>query len=137
MDLDAVGAIAFDEWYPLAAESSPAGTGAPLVAALEQRCLREFQRHAGGGDGIAVSRALDCRYPAPAVAGARVRFTGWVAGLGDRVVTYRVLAQDEHELVCEGTIRLALAPRGELARRLAYKLAAIERRALFATPRAP
>ena len=58
--------------------------------------------------------------------------TGWVERFGDRNVTFRVKAQDEHEQVCDGQIQFAIMRRAEMERLVSRKQDAIARREMFA-----
>ena len=103
-----------------------------LTAALESICARELATCVDPEGEIVVGIAMDCRHCGLIPAGARVRVAGWVEHVGDREVTFWVYAQDEHEEVCQGTIRLAIVPREQAARAISRKAEAIARRELFA-----
>ena len=65
-------------------------------------------------------------------AGAVIKVTGWVEGLGDREATFRVQAQDESEQVCDGTIRFLIVRREYIQRKINRKREVIARREAFA-----
>lgn len=106
-------------------------TSGQLVTLLESLCLRELRRHLDPDAERAVGQSIRLRYSAAIPHGALLRIRGWVHAIGDRDVTFFIHAQDDHEQVCEGTIRLVVVGRGELERRIERKVEAIARRELF------
>ena len=63
--------------------------------------------------------------------GALLRVSGWVEGIAENEVTFRVQVQDEQEQVCEASIRLAILQRERIAQRITRKREAIVRRELY------
>ena len=104
-----------------------------LVAVLESICLRELQWHLDAAEETVVGASVQCNHRGPIPAGAVIRVTGWVEGLGDREVTFRVQAQDESEQVCDGTIRFLIVRREYIQRKINRKREVIARRETFAT----
>jgi len=102
-----------------------------LVAVMESICLRELLGCVDTAQDTVVGTNVDCRHCAPVAPGARIRVAGWVQQIGERDVTFWVFAQDDHEEVCKGTIKLAVVPRDEIDRTILRKAAAIARRELF------
>jgi len=150
MNHEILSQIVFEERHLVSAEESapnlfrrlPQGRGyadrlldamatCHLVALLESLCLREVHAYLDADAEVVVGNAIQCHHCAPIPRGTMLRISGWVQGIGEREVTFRVQAFDEHEQVCDGTIRLVLVPRGEIARRLERKCEAIARRELF------
>lgn len=150
MKHEAISQIVFDERYAVPADQTapqlfrqlPLATyycdelvdvmaTAYLVAVLESLCLREMYRHIDTEKETVVGAAIDCWHSAPVPAGALLRLTGWVESMGDSEVTFRMQAQDEHEHVCEASIRLAVVLRERIEQHITRKKEAIERRQLF------
>jgi fluoroacetyl-CoA thioesterase len=150
MNREIVSQIAFEEKHLVTAEESapnlfrrlPQGRAyadrlidamatCHLVALLESLCLREVHGHLDADAQVVVGNAIQCNHCAPIPRGTLLRISGWVQGIGEREVTFRVQAHDDHEQVCDGTIRLVFARRGEIARRIERKCEAIARRELF------
>lgn len=103
-----------------------------LVSVLESICTREMQPHLDPDEETIVGSAVQCRHHAPIPPGALVTVNGWVVGLGDREATFWVQASDEHEVVCEGQIRLSIVLRSQIEKKIQRKCDAIVRRELFA-----
>jgi fluoroacetyl-CoA thioesterase len=150
MKQEAISQIVFDEHYavpgdqtalqlfrhlPLASDYCgqlvDAMATAYLIAVLESICLREVHLHIDQEQETVVGTAVDCRHCALVPAGAMLRVSGWVEQMGDSEVTFRMQAQDEHERVCEASIRLVIVRRDQIAGRITRKREAIERRQLF------
>ncbi len=106
-------------------------TSGQLVTLLESLCVRELQQYVDPEAERAVGHAIELRYSAAIPCGALLRIRGWIHSIDDRDVTFFVHAQDDHELVCEGTVGLVVVRRGEFARHIERKLEAIARRELF------
>jgi len=106
-------------------------TTGQLVTLLESLCLAEVERYLDPDAERALGYSIELRFSAPIPLGALLRIRGWVHTIGDRDVTFFVHAQDDHEQVCEGTIRLVVVRRKELERRIERKIEAIARRELF------
>ena len=105
-------------------------TTGQLLTLLESLCLCEIGRYLDPDERV-LGHSIHLRCSAPIPLGALLRIRGWVHSIGDRDVTFFVHAQDDHEQVCEGTIRLVVVRRGEFARRIEHKIEAIARRELF------
>ena len=150
MNREAISQIVFDEHYAVPVDQEtrqlfrhlPSATNncshlvdamptAYLIAVLESICLREMHRHIDADHETVVGSAIDCRHCAPVPAGALLRVSGWVERVVDGEATFRMLAQDEHERVCEATIRIAIVRRDQILPRITHKKEAIERRQLF------
>lgn len=150
MNHEGVGQIIFDERHTVSAEQTahcpfrqlPLGqlrsgtcvdtvTTGQLVTLLESLCLAEVERYLDPDAERALGYSIELRFSAPIPLGALLRIRGWVHTIGDRDVTFFVHAQDDHEQVCEGTIRLVVVRRKELERRIERKIATVARRELF------
>ena len=148
---EALQQASFDEYHVVAADADQKGkprapfgqctfvdrmlhtiAAASLIAVLEGLCAREAQRHLKIYDETPVAMQMHYSGCAPVAPGARVRMTGWVEGLGDGDVTFRVKAQDEQEQVCDGQIRFAIVKRDRIADLMTRKRDAIARRESFA-----
>lgn len=146
----AIGQIVFDERYavpleqtapllfsefPSTADSTAnlvdAMTTAYLIAMLESICMRELRGFVDPHSETVVGVVVECRHRAPVARGALLRVSGWVEGVAENEVTFRVQAQDEQEQICEGSIRLAILQRARIAQHIARKQKAIERRDLY------
>ena len=151
MNAEIVSQLFFDERYvvPVETGAAPAFPAAPhgaavapdlgdamatgrLVAVLESMCIEALHPHVDRAGEVVVGAGVECRHRGPVPAGACMRLTGWVERIGERSVTFRVQGQDEHEQVCEGTIRLAVVDRATVVATLVRKSDALERRRLFA-----
>ncbi len=99
-----------------------------LLALLESLCLREIHRYIDSNAEVVVGNAIEFRHCAPIPRGAELTIRGWVEGIGEREATFYLQAHDEHEKVCEGTLRLVVVRRAEFARRIDRKCATIARR---------
>ena len=102
-----------------------------LVALLESLCLREVRSHVDAHAEVAIGNAIRCDHCAAIPRGTLLRISGWVQGIGEHEVSFRVQAYDDHEQVCDSTIRLVFVRRSEIARRIERKRATIARRELF------
>jgi fluoroacetyl-CoA thioesterase len=150
MNREEVGQIVFDERHIVSAERTaqcpfrqlPLGqlragtcvdtvTTGQLVTLLESLCLAEIERYLDPDAERALGHSIELRCSASIPRGALLRIRGWVHRISDRDVTFFVHAQDDHEQVCEGTIRLVVVRRGELERRIERKIETIARRELF------
>lgn len=150
MNHEALSRIVFEESHVVSADQDarslfrglPQGRGyadglidamatCQLVAVLESVCLREVHRYVEADVETVVGQSVECRHCAPIPRRARLRISGWVEGIGERDVTFRVQAFDDCEQVCDGTICLVVVRRREIARRIERKCEAIARRELF------
>ncbi len=146
----AISQIVFDERYtvpldqtapPLFSEFPPTADGAGnlveamaiayLIAMLESICMRELLAFTDPRRETVAGVVVECRHRAPVAKGALLRVIGWVEGVAENEVTFRVQAQDEQEQVCEASIRLAILKRASIAQRITRKREAIERRELY------
>lgn len=150
MKQEAISQIVFDEHYAVPADQTAlqlfrqlplaanycehlvdAMATAYLIAVLESICLREVHLHIDREQETVVGASIECWHCAPVLAGAILRVSGWVERMGDSEVTFRMEAQDEHERVCEASVRLVILRRDQIAGHLTRKKEAIERRQLF------
>ncbi|MBA2548209.1 MAG: thioesterase [Burkholderiaceae bacterium] len=106
-----------------------------LVAVLESICAREVQSHLNEFEDVVVASSVQCLHRAPLPQGALVTVHGWVLALCAREATFWVLASDEQELVCEGTICFTMVRRSQIEMKMQRKREAIERRKLFTPAR--
>ena len=120
-------------WQPHADRLVATMATGQLVTLLESMCVREIRRYLDPDAEVVVGHSIQLRHSPSIPRGALLRIKGWVHSIGDRDVTFFVHAQDDLEQICEGTIRLVVVRRGEIARRIDRKSEAIARRELFLT----
>jgi len=130
----AISQIAFDEHYavpldqkaPLLFSEFPstvddganlvdAMATAYLIALLESICTRELRGFIDPGSETVTGVVVECRHRAPVAKGGLLRVSGWVEGIAENEVSFRVQVQDEQEQVCDASIRLAILPRARIA----------------------
>jgi predicted thioesterase len=97
-----------------------------LVAVVESICIREMQLHVDASAELVVGKTVCIDHCGPIPPGSPLRLRGWVERLGARSVTFRVQAQDIHEVVCEATVTLVAVARAQMESRIAAKLLAIQ-----------
>ncbi len=97
-----------------------------LVAVVESICIREMQQHVDATTEVVVGRTIRIDHRGPIPTGSPLRLRGWLERLGDRSATFRVLAHDAHEIVCEATVTLVAAQRAPLESRIATKVLALQ-----------
>lgn len=92
-----------------------------LIAVLESICIKAMQEHVDPAVEVVVGRSMRVEHCGPIPPGATMCVSGWVEQIGNRSVTFRVSAQDEHERVCEGQVTLVAADRSSIEARIAAK----------------
>jgi predicted thioesterase len=97
-----------------------------LVAVIESICIREMQQHVDAAAEVVVGRSIRIDHLGPIPPGSPLRLRGWLERLGDRSATFRVQAQDAHEIVCGATVTLVAAPRAQMDSRIATKVLALQ-----------
>ena len=102
-----------------------------LVAVLESICAREMQMYLDHDEETVVGSSIHCQHRAPIPPKAIIKVDGWVVGIGEDEATFWVQASDEHEVVCEGQIRLVVVRRAQIELKIQRKREAIERREIF------
>jgi fluoroacetyl-CoA thioesterase len=93
-----------------------------LVAIMESICIRELRQHIDPNLETIVGTAIDLDHCAPAPVGAQLWLRGWTEQLGDRDAVFRVRAHDAHDLIGDGTIRLAVVERQRFQARIDNKV---------------
>lgn len=96
-----------------------------LVAVVESICIREMQRHVDAESEVVVGRTIELEHKGPIPPGATLKLRGWVERLGERSAKFFIQASDDHEMVCEGSIILVVAPRAPMESRIAVKVEAL------------
>lgn len=96
-----------------------------LVAVIESICIGRVQDHIRPEDEIVVGLRVHIEHRRPMPPAARITLRGWVAGLSERTVTFRVRANDAQELVCEAVVTLVVLPRAQMEARIDAKRALI------------
>jgi predicted thioesterase len=96
-----------------------------LVAVVESICIREMQRHVDAASEVVVGRTIELEHKGPIPPGSSLKLRGWVERLGRRSAKFCIQASDDHELVCEGSVTLVVAPRVSMESRIAAKLVAL------------
>ncbi len=96
-----------------------------LVAVVESICIREMQRHVDAISEVVVGRTIELEHKGPIPPGSTLKLRGWVERLGQRSARFCIQASDDHELVCEGSVILVVAPRESLESRIAVKVGAL------------
>ena len=96
-----------------------------LVAVVESICIREMQRHVDAVSEVVVGRTIELEHKGPIPPGSTLKLRGWVEQLGERSAKFCVQASDDHEVVCEGSVILVVAPRVSLESRIAVKVEAL------------
>lgn len=96
-----------------------------LVAVVESICIREMQRHVDAISEVVVGRTIELEHKGPIPPGSTLKLRGWVERLGQRSAKFCIQASDDHELVCEGSVILVVAPRDSLESRIAVKVGAL------------
>ena len=96
-----------------------------LVAVVESICIREMQRHVDAAAEVVVGRTVQIEHKAPIPPGSSLKLRGWVERLGERSATFCVQASDDHEIVCESSIKLVAARRASMESRIASKVNAL------------
>jgi predicted thioesterase len=131
--LNQTARLLFSEFPPTAdgADLVDAMATAYLIAMFESICTRELQAFIDPRSETVTEVVVECSHRAPVAKGALLRVSGWVEGIAEDEVTFRVQAQDEQEQVCEASIRLAIVQRAGIAQRITRKREAIKRRELF------
>jgi predicted thioesterase len=152
MNHEAIGQIFFDETYTVPAQETAermmaalptcelrasvlvdAMATAYLVALLKAICVRELTPHLDAPHEAIATTDIECKHCGTVPGGAPLRVAGWVDQVRAHDVTFWVYAQDDHEEVCKGTVKLTVAPRAHLERALWRKAQALTRKALFAS----
>ncbi len=96
-----------------------------LVAVVESICIREMQRHVDAVSEVVVGRTIELEHKRPIPPGSTLKLRGWVERLGQRSAKFCIQASDDHEVVCDGTVILVVAPRVSLESRIAVKVDAL------------
>jgi fluoroacetyl-CoA thioesterase len=96
-----------------------------LVAVVESICIREMQRHVDADSEVVVGRTIELEHKGPIPPGSTLKLRGWVERLGERSAKFCVQASDNHEVVCEGSVILVVAPRVSMESRIAAKVVAL------------
>lgn len=96
-----------------------------LVAIVESICIREMQQHVDADSEVVVGRTIELEHKGPIPPGSTLKLRGWVERLGERSAKFFVQASDDHEVVCEGSVILVVAPRVSLESRIAAKAVAL------------
>ncbi|MBN9626014.1 hotdog domain-containing protein [Acidovorax sp.] len=96
-----------------------------LVAVVESICIREMQRHVDADSEVVVGRTIELEHKGPIPPRSTLKLRGWVERLGERSVKFCVRASDDHEVVCEGSVTLVVAPRVSMESRIAEKVVAL------------
>jgi len=140
MNLQGVSEICFEEVYTVPADQTVnrlfarlphsthyAGTliealaTGYLIAVIESICIREMQRHIDPAVETVVGTSVNLEHCAPTPAGARLTLRGWTEQIGDRDAIFRVQVHDEHDVVCEGTLKFVAVRRDCITRRILLK----------------
>lgn len=93
-----------------------------LIAVLESICIKAMQEHIEPDAEVVVGRSIRVEHCGPIPPGATMRVSGWVEQIGNRSVTFRVTAHDDHERVCDGQVTLVAAERSSIESRIAIKV---------------
>lgn len=96
-----------------------------LVAVVESICIREMQRHVDATSEVVVGRTIELEHKGPIPPGSTLKLRGWVERLGQRSAKFCIQASDDHEVVCEGSVILVVAPRVSMESRIAAKVVAL------------
>jgi fluoroacetyl-CoA thioesterase len=96
-----------------------------LVAVVESICIREMLRHVDADSEVVVGRTIELEHKGPIPPGSTLKLRGWVERLGERSAKFRVQASDDHEVVCDGSVILVVAPRTAMESRIAAKVVAL------------
>lgn len=105
-----------------------------LVAVVESICIREMQRHVDAAAEVVVGRSIRIDHRGPIPPGSPLRLRGWLERLGERSATFRVQANDAHEVVCEATVTLVAVQRTQMESRIAAKVLALQVPTKFGCP---
>ena len=111
---------------------SDATASAWLLATLQAVTTCELSRFLDSDDETPVATHVECRYWAPAAAGAEVRLVGWIDTIDAHAATFRVQVHDAQGLVCEARIDVDVVPGTVVADAMTRKRDALARRKLFA-----
>ena len=93
-----------------------------LIAVLESICIKAMQEHIDPEAEVVVGRSIRVEHCGPIPPGATMRVSGWVEQIGNRSVTFRVTAHDDHEPVRDGQVTLVAAERAAIESRIAIKV---------------
>lgn len=93
-----------------------------LIAVIESICIKAMQEYIDPAAEVVVGRSIRIEHSGPIPPGATMRVSGWVEQIGNRSVTFRVTAQDEHERVCDGQVTLVATDRHSIEARIAAKV---------------
>lgn len=96
-----------------------------LVAVIESVCIREVQRRTDPKLEVIVGRSIRVEHLGPIPPGSPLRLRGWVERIGGRSITFRVQAQDVHEVVCEAVVTLVATSRADIESRIEAKISAL------------
>ncbi len=96
-----------------------------LVAVVESICIREMQQHVDADSEVVVGRTIELEHKGPIPPGSTLKLRGWVERLGQRSAKFCIQASDDHEVVCEGSVILVVAPRVSMESRIAAKVVAL------------
>nr|WP_297383531.1 hotdog domain-containing protein [uncultured Roseateles sp.] len=93
-----------------------------LIAVLESICIKAMQEHIDPAIEVVVGRNIRVEHRGPIPPGCTMRVSGWVEQIGNRSATFRVIAHDAHERVCDGQVTLVAARRALIESRIASKV---------------
>lgn len=93
-----------------------------LIAVIESICIKAMQEHIDPSVEVVVGCSIRVEHCGPIPSGATMRVSGWVEQIGNRSVTFRVMARDDHEEVCDGQVTLVAAVRESIESRIAAKV---------------
>lgn len=93
-----------------------------LIAVLESICIKAMQEHIDPAVEVVVGRSIRVEHRGPIPPGSAMRVSGWVEQIGNRSVTFRVTAHDDHERVCDAQVTLVAAERASIESRIASKV---------------
>ena len=84
-----------------------------------------MQRHVDADSEVVMGRTIELEHKGSIPPGSTLKLRGWVERLGERSAKFCVRASDDHEVVCEGSVILVVAPRVSLESRIAVKVDAL------------
>jgi predicted thioesterase len=112
--LQKLGALFFEVQHQVAAITPRAPTAAHSAAVdhltpmLEQLCTQQVMQVLGNAPYTVDTAQIALLHRAPALPGAQLVVRGWVQRLGWETVGLELEVRDRFQLVCEGTLTLAL-----------------------------
>jgi predicted thioesterase len=112
--LQRLGALFFEVPHRMAVQApravahAPGSAVDPLTPVLEQLCTQQVLQALDDASYAVRTAQIALLHRAPALPGAQLVVRAWVQRVGWEVVSFELEVRDRFQLVCEGTVTLAL-----------------------------